>query len=79
MRVLLFVVALLLVGVVTACEPTITGTLEVTITVPFCPTNDTLYFEADSVPLGCPLPTDPLGLRAGPLLVQGDGLWLLQP
>ncbi len=77
MRVLLFVVALLLVGVVTACEPTITGTFEATVKVPFCPTSDSLYFAADSVPLGCPLPTAPLGFRVAPELVQGDGSWLM--
>ena len=72
-RLLTFVSALFLVAVVAACEPTITG--EFTLTVPYCPTSDSLYFAADSVPLGCPVPAI-MGLRAGPLLVSGDGSWL---
>ncbi len=76
MRYLLLLVGLFLAVVVIACEPTIAGTFDVTYDYPYCPTTDSLYFAADSVPLGCPLPTDPLGLRVAPKLVQGDGSWL---
>ncbi len=76
MRALFVVLGLLLVGVVAACEPTVTGAFDVAVTVPYCPTSDSLYFAADSVPLGCPLPTTPLSLRVAPMLVQGDGAWL---
>lgn len=76
-KLLTLVLALFLVAVVAACEPSITaqGAFDVTITFPYCPTTDSAYFAADSVPLGCPTPAGGLGLMA-PLLVEGDGAWL---
>jgi len=60
MRYVFAAVALFLAVVVTACEPSINGSFEVTADYPYphCPTSDSLFGQADSVPLGCPLPTD---------------------
>ena len=57
MRLFLAVVALFLVVVVAACEPTVGVNLN---GYPECPTTAAEYFNRTTVPLGCPLPADSL-------------------
>ena len=52
-------IILLLALLSAACEPTLSGTLDVNYDYPYCPTTDSLYVAADSVPLGCPVPPAP--------------------
>lgn len=80
-RLLTLIVSLFLVAVVAACEPSVTaeGQFNFTYDYPYCPTTDSGYWAADSVPLGCPVPDSGLGLRAAPPLVEGDGTWLFAP
>ncbi len=78
LRFFVLVVGLFLAAVVTACEPSITaqGRVDVEFHIPYCPTTDSAFYAADSVPLGCTVPDSGLGLRASPVLVSGDGAWL---
>ncbi len=59
MKRFIIAIAIATVVLVAACEPSVNGTLEVSFDYPFCPTTDSLYVAADSVPLGCPVPPVP--------------------
>ena len=63
---LTLIVAVFLAAVVTACEPTITGQgrIDTYHHIPYCPTTDSAFWAADSVPLGCVVPDSGLGIRA---------------
>lgn len=77
-KVVFAAIAVMLVAVTTSCEPTVTGQgrIDTYFHIPYCPTTDSAFYAADSVPLGCTVPDSGLGLRMSPIMVDGDGSWL---